>query len=234
MPDTPAEPAEDPRHQTTVAPIAPSDRPSGPKMRTPSGASAGADPDGWNTRGTIRGGVARPTATGTGRDGMLGQDRGSVAAVRTPPDRRGEASRDLARPSGPGRFPGGSACRQEQAGRCTGTLPAAGRSGDAAAGRRPARCPGAPCSPRAGGLVLVLAFPGYDLPALAVLGPAALALAVRGQRFRSGLWLGLVFGLAFFVPLLSWTGIYVGSVPVAGPRRVARRCTWRSSAAPPR
>jgi apolipoprotein N-acyltransferase len=65
----------------------------------------------------------------------------------------------------------------------------------------------------AGGLVLVLAFPGYDLPALAVLGPAALALAVRGQRFRSGLWLGLVFGLAFFVPLLSWSGTYVGSFP---------------------
>jgi apolipoprotein N-acyltransferase len=59
----------------------------------------------------------------------------------------------------------------------------------------------------------VLAFPGYDLPALAVLGPAALALAVRGQRFRSGLWLGLVFGLAFFVPLLSWSGTYVGSFP---------------------
>ncbi|WP_235003239.1 apolipoprotein N-acyltransferase [Blastococcus haudaquaticus] len=65
----------------------------------------------------------------------------------------------------------------------------------------------------AGGLVLVLAFPGYDLVGLAVLGPAALALAVHGQRLRSGLWLGLAFGLAFFVPLLSWTGIYVGSFP---------------------
>ncbi len=65
----------------------------------------------------------------------------------------------------------------------------------------------------AGGLLLVLAYPGYDLVALAVLGPAALALAVRGQRARSGLWLGLLFGLAFFLPLLSWTGIYVGSFP---------------------
>jgi apolipoprotein N-acyltransferase len=64
-----------------------------------------------------------------------------------------------------------------------------------------------------GGLVLVLAFPGYDLVLLAPLGPAALALAVRGQRVRSGAWLGLVFGLAFFVPLLSWTGIYVGPFP---------------------
>jgi apolipoprotein N-acyltransferase len=65
----------------------------------------------------------------------------------------------------------------------------------------------------AGGLLLVLAYPGYDLVASAVLGPAALALAVHGQRVRSGLWLGLVFGLAFFIPLLSWTGIYVGSFP---------------------
>jgi apolipoprotein N-acyltransferase len=64
-----------------------------------------------------------------------------------------------------------------------------------------------------GGLALLLAFPGFDRPALAPLGVAALALAVRGQRARSGLWLGLVFGLAFFVPLLSWTGVYVGSLP---------------------
>jgi apolipoprotein N-acyltransferase len=59
----------------------------------------------------------------------------------------------------------------------------------------------------------VLAFPGYDRPGLALLGPAALALAVHGRRFRGGLWLGLVFGLAFFVPLLSWTGVYVGPLP---------------------
>jgi apolipoprotein N-acyltransferase len=64
-----------------------------------------------------------------------------------------------------------------------------------------------------GGLALLLAFPGFDRPALAPLGVAALALAVRGQRARSGLWLGRVFGAAFFVPLLSWTGVYVGSVP---------------------
>jgi apolipoprotein N-acyltransferase len=64
-----------------------------------------------------------------------------------------------------------------------------------------------------GGLALLLSFPGFHLPALAVLAPAALALAVRGQRFRSGLWLGLVLGLAFFVPVLSWTGVYVGSLP---------------------
>jgi apolipoprotein N-acyltransferase len=65
----------------------------------------------------------------------------------------------------------------------------------------------------AGGLAMLLAFPGYDLVPLAVLGPAALALAVRGQRARSGFWLGLVTGLVLFVPLLSWSGTYVGPVP---------------------
>jgi apolipoprotein N-acyltransferase len=65
----------------------------------------------------------------------------------------------------------------------------------------------------AGGGLLLLAFPGYGLWPLAPLGPAALALAVHGRRARGGAWLGLVFGLAFFVPLLSWSGIFVGSFP---------------------
>ncbi|MGY1669009.1 apolipoprotein N-acyltransferase [Geodermatophilus sp. SYSU D00710] len=65
----------------------------------------------------------------------------------------------------------------------------------------------------AGGAAMLLAFPGWSLLPLAVLGPAALALAVHGQRARVGAWLGLVCGLAFFVPLLSWTGIYVGAFP---------------------
>ncbi|WP_157519526.1 apolipoprotein N-acyltransferase [Modestobacter sp. Leaf380] len=64
-----------------------------------------------------------------------------------------------------------------------------------------------------GGLALFFAFPGFDLSWLALVGPATLSLAVRGTRFRTGLWLGLVHGLAFFVPLLSWTGVYVGSFP---------------------
>ncbi|PRY47537.1 apolipoprotein N-acyltransferase [Geodermatophilus tzadiensis] len=65
----------------------------------------------------------------------------------------------------------------------------------------------------AGGLLLLLAFPGWSLPLLAVPATAALAVAVHGQRARGGAWLGLVFGLAFFVPLLSWSGTYVGAVP---------------------
>jgi apolipoprotein N-acyltransferase len=87
-----------------------------------------------------------------------------------------------------------------------GTPPARGAS-------RRRRLPWRTALAAAGGLALVLSFPGYDLPGLAVLGPAALAVAVRGQRVRGGLWLGLVLGLVFMVPLLSWTGIYVGPLP---------------------
>jgi apolipoprotein N-acyltransferase len=90
-----------------------------------------------------------------------------------------------------------------------GTTGPAADAGPPAAWRRYWRTPLA----LAGGLLLVLAFPSYDRPGLALLGPAALALAVHGRRFRGGLWLGLVFGLAFFVPLLSWTGVYVGPLP---------------------
>jgi apolipoprotein N-acyltransferase len=63
------------------------------------------------------------------------------------------------------------------------------------------------------GVLLLLAFPGASLPLLAPLGPAVLALAVHGQRARSGAWLGLVAGLTFLVPLLSWSGIFVGALP---------------------
>jgi apolipoprotein N-acyltransferase len=95
----------------------------------------------------------------------------------------------------------------------TGTLPRPVDPATSPSGRVARRLPWRTLLAAAGGFVGVLAFPGYDLPALAVLGPAALALAVRGQRARSGLWLGLVFGLTFFLPLLSWTGVYVGPFP---------------------
>jgi apolipoprotein N-acyltransferase len=64
----------------------------------------------------------------------------------------------------------------------------------------------------AGGL-LVLAFPPYGAWPLAAVSVAALTALLRGQRLRPGFAIGLVFGLAFFVPLLRWTGIYVGPAP---------------------
>jgi apolipoprotein N-acyltransferase len=59
----------------------------------------------------------------------------------------------------------------------------------------------------------VFAFPPYGIWPLAIVSVAVLALVTRGVRARRGAWLGLVYGGAFFIPLLSWTGIYVGPAP---------------------
>jgi len=64
-----------------------------------------------------------------------------------------------------------------------------------------------------GGLASLLAFPPYDLRLLAVAGPAALAVAVHGKGARSGTWLGLASGLAFFVPHLAWAAEYLPAWP---------------------
>nr|WP_281497271.1 apolipoprotein N-acyltransferase [Ornithinimicrobium sp. F0845] len=65
----------------------------------------------------------------------------------------------------------------------------------------------------AAGLCLWLAFPTNDLWWMAYVGIGALALATAGAGARRGLGLGFAAGLAYFVPLLSWTGIFVGSLP---------------------
>ena len=64
-----------------------------------------------------------------------------------------------------------------------------------------------------GGLLLVLAFPSHDQWWWAPIGVAVLALAVRGRGIARGAAFGFVFGLGFFVPLLHWSGIYVGALP---------------------
>src|ERR1700750_545257 len=65
----------------------------------------------------------------------------------------------------------------------------------------------------ASGLTGLLAFPRFGLWPLAVVSVAGLSLAVHGRRCRTAAWLGLLYGAAFFVPLLSWTGTYVGPAP---------------------
>jgi apolipoprotein N-acyltransferase len=65
----------------------------------------------------------------------------------------------------------------------------------------------------ASGLALLIAFPPYDWWPLAPVSVAALTLTVRGCRPRLAALLGLLYGLAFFVPLLSWTGTQVGPLP---------------------
>ncbi|MER7071904.1 apolipoprotein N-acyltransferase [Terrabacter sp. NPDC000476] len=63
------------------------------------------------------------------------------------------------------------------------------------------------------GVLLFTAFPTLHVWAAAPLSTAALALALTGTGLRQGLALGLVAGVAFFLPSLYWSGIYVGALP---------------------
>ena len=65
----------------------------------------------------------------------------------------------------------------------------------------------------AGGLVGVLAFPRFGLWPAAFVSVALLSVAVSGRRSRTGAWLGYLYGCAFLLPLVHWTGVYVGPVP---------------------
>ncbi|WP_067987041.1 apolipoprotein N-acyltransferase [Nocardia caishijiensis] len=65
-----------------------------------------------------------------------------------------------------------------------------------------------------GGFLLFASFPPRPLWFLAPFAVALLTLAVYGtNRARAGFGYGMLGGLAFFLPLLPWTGIYVGPVP---------------------
>lgn len=63
------------------------------------------------------------------------------------------------------------------------------------------------------GLAGMAAFPSLGWWPLAVLSVAGLSAALHGRRSRTGAWLGYLYGLAFFGPLLHWSGVYVGAVP---------------------
>jgi apolipoprotein N-acyltransferase len=80
---------------------------------------------------------------------------------------------------------------------------------------RPAPLPALAAVPLAvlAGLALDMAFPSTGWWPLAAVGVAGSALAVRGARPRRAAVLGLLTGLAFFVPHLHWSGIYVGALP---------------------
>src|SRR5580658_8919345 len=55
-----------------------------------------------------------------------------------------------------------------------------------------------------GGLALAAAFPPVGIWPLAIGGPALLVVALWRSSLRASFLIGLVFGIAFFVPLLSW------------------------------
>lgn len=63
------------------------------------------------------------------------------------------------------------------------------------------------------GLLLWLAFPTHNLWWLAPVAVALLGAVTIDVGARRGLVLGLLAGWAFFVPVLSWSGVYVGKVP---------------------
>ena len=64
-----------------------------------------------------------------------------------------------------------------------------------------------------GGLALYKAFAPSTWWWPAIVAFALFGLAVDGRSWRAGLGLGFVFGLAFYLPLLSFTNVYVGDLP---------------------
>ncbi|NLT57290.1 MAG: apolipoprotein N-acyltransferase [Actinomycetales bacterium] len=77
----------------------------------------------------------------------------------------------------------------------------------------PLRAPIALATAVASGLCLAAAFPSLGIWLLAPPAVAGLLLAVRNASAVRASGLGLVFGLAFFVPHLAWSGTYVGLLP---------------------
>ena len=65
----------------------------------------------------------------------------------------------------------------------------------------------------AAGLALYVSFPPRTLWWLAPLAFAMLGALLRGRRPGAGFALGMLFGVGFLMPLLSWTGYFVGSMP---------------------
>lgn len=65
----------------------------------------------------------------------------------------------------------------------------------------------------AAGFALYAGYAPTTLWMLPMIGIGLLAVALAGRGWKAGAGLGLVFGIAWYVPLLSWTGIYVGAVP---------------------
>jgi apolipoprotein N-acyltransferase len=78
--------------------------------------------------------------------------------------------------------------------------PGAGR----AASRGPLRARWALPTAFIGGLALAGAFPPVGIWPFAALGPALLTVALWRQRVRMAVAVGALFGVAFFVPLISW------------------------------
>jgi apolipoprotein N-acyltransferase len=82
--------------------------------------------------------------------------------------------------------------------------PAASGASRASAASAPAASGKALLLSLAGGLAVFASFPPVDAWPLAFAGPGLLVVALAGRSLRASFGCGLVFGLATFVPLLSW------------------------------
>ncbi|MCA1710511.1 MAG: apolipoprotein N-acyltransferase [Actinobacteria bacterium] len=91
----------------------------------------------------------------------------------------------------------------------TTTAPVLRAPAAAAPGQRPARWMRLVAAVAAG-LLMDLVFPPHDLWFLAPAAVGLLTLACRGTTARTGALAGLLGGLAFFVPLLVWSGAVAG------------------------
>ncbi|BDX32359.1 hypothetical protein TUM20985_29060 [Mycobacterium antarcticum] len=67
----------------------------------------------------------------------------------------------------------------------------------------------------AAGLAVCASFPPYGVWPAAIVGFALLAwvLGDRSTTAIGGMGFGFLFGLSFYLPLLPWTGIFVGALP---------------------
>lgn len=93
-----------------------------------------------------------------------------------------------------------------------------------------------------GGALLYLSFPPLALWWFAPVALALLGLAVHDRRPRAGFGYGVLFGLASLLPLLVWTGEYVGAMPwlalstfqalIIGLAGTAAAMVWRLPAGP--
>jgi apolipoprotein N-acyltransferase len=88
----------------------------------------------------------------------------------------------------------------------------------------------------AGGLLLAASFPPLGIWPLAAVGTALLTVALAGRNLRASFLAGLVFGVAFFFPLLSWvinvwwfawTALALGSAVILAVLAIAQRLLLR-------
>jgi apolipoprotein N-acyltransferase len=182
-----------------------------------SAADASADPGLVSPGGTAQGravpggavgqsaGSGAPGGTAQGRaapGGAVGQGAGSGAPGAAP---NGASAADGlgAATSGPGNgipagVPPGVRASAPAGQARTGTRSARGATPG------PVRLPLAILVALAGGLALSAAFPPEGIWPFAAAGPALLVVALWRRSLRGSFLVGLCFGLAFFIPLISW------------------------------